>query len=105
MEFERGWYPWRALDQTATDVADAMARLGLGPGAAVGVMLRNRPVPVGLMLGVLRAGGCLVTINPQLGPTACASDLADLDLALLAAERTDVDRPRRPGAHASGWWC
>ena len=96
LEFERHWYPWRELDQTATDVADAMAELGLGPGAAVGVMLRNRPVPVGLMLGVLRAGGCLVTINPQLGRERVQRDLDELDLALLAGERGDntalVDR-------------
>ncbi|MFA5885500.1 MAG: fatty acid--CoA ligase family protein [Acidimicrobiia bacterium] len=90
LEFERRWYPWRALDRTATDVADAMEKLGLGPGAAVGVMLRNRPVPVGLMLGVLRAGGCLVTINPQLGRDRVRRDLDTLDLALLAAERADV---------------
>jgi acyl-CoA synthetase (AMP-forming)/AMP-acid ligase II len=90
IEFERRWYPWRALEQTATDVDDAMAKLDLGAGAAVGVMLRNRPVPVGLLLGVLRAGACLVVINPHLGRDRVQRDLAELDLALLAAERADV---------------
>ena len=37
-----------------------------------GVLLRNRPASVGLLLGVLRAGGCVVTINPGRAGTAPA---------------------------------
>jgi acyl-CoA synthetase (AMP-forming)/AMP-acid ligase II len=95
LEFERRWYTWGDLARTADDVDGALqaagARNGGSEGAPVGVLLRNRPVPVGLMLGVLRAGACLVTINPTLGDDRVHADLASLDLAVLAGERRDVE--------------
>ena len=91
LEFERRWYSWGDLARTADDVDRALRDAGVGEGASVGVLLRNRPVPVGLMLGCLRAGACLVTINPTLGADRVRADLADLDLAVLAGERADVD--------------
>src|SRR5262245_4025946 len=96
LEFEGRWYAWGDLARTADDVDRALRDAGAGAnrggeGAAVGVLLRNRPVPVGLMLGVLRAGACLVTINPTLGADRVHADLASLDLAVLAGERRDVE--------------
>jgi long-chain acyl-CoA synthetase len=90
LEFEGRWYAWRDLCRTADDLLAAMNDIGLKLGARVGVLLRNRPVPVGLMLGVLRAGACLVTINPQLGRERVQQDLVDLDLRLVAAETPDA---------------
>ena len=91
LEFERRWYSWGDLARTADDVDRALRDAGAGEGASVGVLLRNRPVPVGVMLGCLRAGACLVTINPTLGADRVRADLADLDLAVLAGERADID--------------
>ena len=91
LEFEQRWYSWGDLARTADDVDRALRDAGAGEGASVGVLLRNRPVPVGLMLGCLRAGACLVTINPTLGADRVRADLADLDLAVLAGERADID--------------
>ena len=91
LEFEGRWYAWGDLARTADDVDGALREAQAGEGAAVGVLLRNRPVPVGLMLGVLRAGACLVTINPTLGDDRVHTDLVNLDLAVLAGERGDVE--------------
>jgi acyl-CoA synthetase (AMP-forming)/AMP-acid ligase II len=91
LEFERRWYSWGDLARTADGVDRALRDAGVGEGASVGVLLRNRPVPVGLMLGCLRAGACLVTINPTLGADRVRADLANLDLAVLAGERADID--------------
>ncbi len=90
LEFEHRWYSWGDVARTADDVDRALRAAGAGEGAAVGVLLRNRPVPVGLMIGVLRAGACLVTINPTLGADRVQADVASLDLAVLAGERADV---------------
>ena len=60
------------------------------PGFEVGILLRNRPAPVGFLLGVLRAGGCVVTINPQRGVERTRADVAALDLPLVAGEPEDV---------------
>src|SRR5262245_29143084 len=96
LEFEGRWYAWGDLARTADDVDRALRDAGAGDnrggdGAPVGVLLRNRPVPVGLMLGCLRAGACLVTINPTLGVDRVHADLASLDLAVLAGERADIE--------------
>jgi long-chain acyl-CoA synthetase len=91
LEFERRWYSWGDVARTARDVDRALHDAGVGDGARVGVLLRNRPVPVGLMLGVLRAGACLVTINPTLGADRVHADLACLDLEMLAGERADIE--------------
>jgi acyl-CoA synthetase (AMP-forming)/AMP-acid ligase II len=91
LEFEQRWYTWGDVRRTADDVLRALQDAGAREGAPVGVLLRNRPVPVGLMLGCLRAGACLVTINPTLGADRVHDDLANLDLALLAGERPDVE--------------
>src|SRR5439155_14557123 len=90
LEYERRWYSWSALRRTAVDVARAIQSLGLGAGARVGVLLRNRPVPVGLALGVLRAEACLVTVNPLLGRDRVRTDLHELGLGLVAGEPGDL---------------
>jgi acyl-CoA synthetase (AMP-forming)/AMP-acid ligase II len=91
LEFDARWYSWRDLASTAADVDRAVQAAGVGEGAAVGVLLRNRPVPVGLVLGVLRAGATLVTINPTLGADRVHADLASLDVAVLAGEGADIE--------------
>lgn len=90
LEFERRWYSWGELRRTADSVAGALDALGLGPGTRVGVLLRNRPVPVGLALGVLRAEACLVTVNPLLGRDRVQRDLEDLRLAIVAGQPDDL---------------
>ena len=42
LEFDRVWHPWGELRATADEVAAHIA-----PGTRVGLMLRNRPAPVG----------------------------------------------------------
>jgi acyl-CoA synthetase (AMP-forming)/AMP-acid ligase II len=120
LEFEGRWRTWGEVGATI----DAVARVVAHPGAAVGVLLRNRPAQVATVLGVLRAGGCLVTINPARGVERTREDLAALDLALLAGSSEDlaalapdpappllavddvgeavVSRPAPPDRHAEG---
>ena len=64
IEFEGSWSSWGEVSDTVEQAAALVAE----PGAAVGILLRNRPASVGLLLGVLQAGGCVVTINPSRGP-------------------------------------
>lgn len=91
LEFEQRWYSWGELRRTADAVAGTLTTLGLGPGARVGVLLRNRPVPVGFALGVLRSEACLVTVNPLLGRERVQHDLEELGLAVVAGEPGDLD--------------
>ena len=61
LEFEGRWRTWGDLATTVGAVGDQIPV----EGTAVGILLRSRPVSVGLLLGVLRAGGCAVAINPR----------------------------------------
>jgi acyl-coenzyme A synthetase/AMP-(fatty) acid ligase len=86
IEFAGSWYSYADLAQTV----DQMAALVGSPGIEVGVLLRNTPVSVGLLLGVLRAGGCLVTINPGRGAERTRTDIASLDLPMIAGDPHDL---------------
>ena len=77
VEFEGTWHTWGQL-------ADTVAQVGehVGPGDEVGILLRNHPSSIGLSLGVLVAGGCIVTLNPARG--------VDVDVEVVAAEPEDL---------------
>jgi len=86
LEFDGRWWTWGALAATVDQVAATVPE----PGAQVGILLRNRPSSIGLLLGVLRGGGCVATINPGRGVERTRDDVAALDLALLAGEPDDL---------------
>jgi acyl-CoA synthetase (AMP-forming)/AMP-acid ligase II len=86
LEFEGRWRSWGDLALTADAVGDQLA----ATGTPVGVLLRSRPLSVGLLLGVLRSGGCVVAINPQRGLERTRADIAALDLPILAGEPADI---------------
>jgi acyl-CoA synthetase (AMP-forming)/AMP-acid ligase II len=86
IEFDGRWSTWGELGSTIDDVAGLLE----SPGARVGIILRNRPEHVGCLLGVLRGGGCVVTINPQRGVERTRDDIAGLELAALAATSDDL---------------
>ena len=88
VEFEGSWRSWGEVADTVAQAGELVDR----PGTQVGVLLRNRPASVGLLLGVLRAGGCVVTINPGRGEARARDDIAALDLAVLAGDPDDLAR-------------
>lgn len=90
LEFEGEWYTWGDISGIVESVADAVEQLSLPRGSQIGVLLRNRPASIGLMLGVLCAGGCVVVLNPHLGAERVGADLETLDLALIVGESADV---------------
>jgi acyl-CoA synthetase (AMP-forming)/AMP-acid ligase II len=97
IEFEGRWYPWGALAATVEAVGALVER----PGTEVGILLRNRPASVGLLLGVLAAGGCVVTVNPGRGRDRTRDDVAGLDLPVLAGAPDDLDALVPAGVRAT----
>ncbi|HEY3669460.1 MAG TPA: class I adenylate-forming enzyme family protein [Acidimicrobiia bacterium] len=90
LEFEGRWSTWGEL-AAAADAVDAVSRdRGLGVGSPVGLMLRNRPVALATLLGLLRAGACVVTVNPLLGAERLRADLPGLGLPLLLGAADDL---------------
>lgn len=85
LEFEGTWFTWGQLSSTAHQVAAAV-----GQGSEVGIILRNRPGHVGALLGVLLAGGIVVTINPSRGLDRTREDIAGLALDAIVGSTEDL---------------
>lgn len=86
LEFQRAWRTWGQLAASA----DAVAAHVPAPGTRVGVLLRNRPAHVGLLVGLLRAGACVVTVNPSRGVDRVRADLVGLGVPILAGTPEDL---------------
>ncbi len=101
---------YRALDERADRFANHLAAAGLGPGAHVGILARNRAEWVEAMIGCYKARTVPINLNfryvaPELAYVVDNADLEALvyerSLADLVAEslRADADRDgdgRRP---------
>jgi acyl-CoA synthetase (AMP-forming)/AMP-acid ligase II len=98
IEFEENWYSWGDVASAADEIDAALSALASGAGTPVGVLLANDPAAVGLLLGVLRADACAVTLNPHLGGERVARDLDELDVLLLAGTSADVERTHAANA-------
>ena len=90
LEFRGSWFTWGDLAAAADAVDEALSARGLGAGDPVGIMLRNRPAALGTLFGVLRAGACVVTVNPLLGGARLREDIPGLGLPLLLGEPEDL---------------
>jgi acyl-CoA synthetase (AMP-forming)/AMP-acid ligase II len=86
LEYERVWHSWGELAASADAIAAHVE-----PGERVAVLLRNRPAQVGVCVGLLRAGACIVTANPDRGPDRVRTDLESLGVATIAGEPDDLD--------------
>ncbi len=86
LEFGGRWHTWGELAATADSVA---AQLPVA-GTRIGVILRNRPAPVAFVLGAIRAGACVVSIDPQRGAERVRREIAALELPVVAGEPEDL---------------
>ncbi|BBZ71773.1 class I adenylate-forming enzyme family protein [Mycobacterium paraseoulense] len=93
IEYEGRWVGWQELSDIAADVQHCLGTAGLGQGSPVGLVLRNHPAMVEALLGVLLAGGCVVTINPSQGDAGLCADIDELRLPAVVALQTDWERP------------
>ncbi len=86
IEFAGRWRTWGELGATALSVAAQLP----AAGTRIGVLLRNRPAPVAFVLGALRAGTCVVAINPERGADRVRHEIASLELPYIAGEPDDL---------------
>ncbi|MER5975222.1 amino acid adenylation domain-containing protein [Streptomyces sp. NPDC001857] len=84
---------YRALDAWADELAGRLRPL-TDPGQPVGVRVRRSPAMVAALLGVLKAGGCYVPLDPALpaARVAYVVDRAGID-AVVADAGTDGTLP------------
>ncbi|GGZ02130.1 non-ribosomal peptide synthetase [Streptomyces avidinii] len=75
---------YRELDSWAQDIADRL-RPAVEPGTPVGVCVERSPAMVAALLGVLKAGGCYVPLDPGLPPERIAYVVRDAGLRTVVA--------------------
>lgn len=91
IEYRDQWSSWGDVGALSRAIADAV-----GPGAEVGIMLRNTPSHVAALLGVLLAGGTVVVVNPSRGDERARADIAALSLPWLIGTAADIEQLTPP---------
>ncbi|MFE2875049.1 amino acid adenylation domain-containing protein [Streptomyces roseus] len=82
---------YRELDAWAEGIADRL-RTAVEPGTPVGVCVERSPSMVAALLGVLKAGGCYVPLDPGLPPERIAYIVRDAGLRTVVAGPGSRDR-------------
>jgi amino acid adenylation domain-containing protein len=91
MIYDDQYLTYRALNQEANRLAHYLAILGVGPGVLVGVCLpRSLELIVGL-LGILKAGGVYLPLDPTYPTERLAFVLADAQAPVLLTHTRFVD--------------
>ncbi|HWM03296.1 MAG TPA: amino acid adenylation domain-containing protein [Actinophytocola sp.] len=83
---------YRELDERANGLAHLLREHGVRPEVPVGLMLKASPDAIVGLLGILKAGGYYVPLDPGWPPLRLRSILADCGaLVVLAADGLDHD--------------
>ncbi|HEX7241659.1 MAG TPA: amino acid adenylation domain-containing protein, partial [Longimicrobiaceae bacterium] len=86
------------LDGRANRIAHRLRREGVGPEARVGVCMSRTPEALAALLGVLRAGGAYVPIDPEQPAERIGSMLEDAGVRLVLTESALAGRVAGLGA-------
>ncbi|MBI3885787.1 MAG: amino acid adenylation domain-containing protein [Opitutae bacterium] len=81
-----GQLSYRQLDARANRIARHLQRLGVKPGALVGVCLERSPDLIAALLGILKAGAAYVAFDPTFPPARLAFMLRDSQVAAVVSE-------------------
>ncbi|CAN5173055.1 hypothetical protein BH10PSE13_BH10PSE13_25430 [soil metagenome] len=73
----------------AKGLLDALDTAGVPADASIGIIMRNRPLHVAAVLGLVAAGRPLTSIYALQSPTLMASDVQEARLAAIVAEEVD----------------
>ncbi|HEY6802288.1 MAG TPA: amino acid adenylation domain-containing protein [Pyrinomonadaceae bacterium] len=83
---------YRELNERANRVAHLLHDSGVGPEVLVGIMMERSAEMVAGLLGVLKAGGCYVPLDPEYPRQRLAYMLQDSKLALLLTQQRLLGR-------------
>lgn len=86
-------WSWRDVAATARALDDCLTGQGVGPGAAVCLIARNRPAQVAALLGLPAYGRCASIVSGLQAAQRIADDLRRLRPAALVASADDLAAP------------
>ena len=79
-------WSYARLERESNRLANHLAALGVGPDARVGMCVGRSPWVVATILGVLKAGGAWLPLDPMAPPARLAALLADARARVVVAE-------------------
>ncbi len=88
LRWEGGQMSYGELNRRANQVAHALRAWGMGPGTIAAVCCRRSPEMVAALLGVLKAGGAFLPMDPSHPAERLSAILADSGAALLLTQGT-----------------
>jgi amino acid adenylation domain-containing protein/thioester reductase-like protein len=83
LTFENETISYRELDARANQLAHYLRRLGVGPDVLVGIGVERSPAMIVGVLGVLKAGGAYLPLDPTYPADRLAFMLADAQVSVL----------------------
>ena len=89
LEFDHHWFSWGELRAAVATIDGLLNQAGVGPAAAVGVVLRNRPGMLATLLALLLSGRCIVSLSPFQPNEELQKDLRDLRLDAVIGDAQD----------------
>jgi len=87
LEYEDAYLSYRDLDGLANRLASRLRRLGVGPGALVGVLMERSDAMVVSLLAVLKAGAAYVPLDPTYPAERLAFMVEDSRVEVLLTQR------------------
>jgi amino acid adenylation domain-containing protein len=90
------------LDRQANQIARHLQTMGVGPEVLVGICMHRSPRRVAAVLGVLKAGGAYLPLDPASPPERVAFMLEDAGAPIVLTEQATVPALTRSSA-ASSW--
>lgn len=93
LEYKRRWYSWAEISSLMAHTDNLLTTAGLGEGAPIGILLRNRPAHVSVLLQILASRRCVVTLNPFQSAEKIARDLEATQIGALIADEQDWQAP------------
>ena len=95
IQFEGRWSTWAQIAAVTRSVS------AIGGHRRVGILLRNAPVHVAALLGVLAGGGTVVVINPARGDDRTKADIEALQLPVIIGLADDLAELVAPSSTAT----
>ena len=97
--FEDQQLSYRELNERSNRLAHLLRDSGVGPEVLVGIMMERSPEMVVGVLGVMKAGGCYVPLDPEYPQQRLAYMLQDSRLGLLLTQQRLLGRVSLDGVN------
>ena len=86
--------PYAAIPDAVERIAAALRSMGAAEGRVVGLLARNSPEYLLLVLGILAAGGAVAPVNPHFLPHEIAAQLEESGATVLVVAAALVEKAR-----------